>query len=551
MCPITEAVDSLARDSDGEKRGAVFTRREVVDFMLDLAGYTSNRPLHTLRLLEPSFGGGEFLLAAVERLLTAFQAAGGAGDLSPCIRAVELHHETFAQTQGHLERLLLRFDFSKPEAARLLNTWLISGDFLLSPLPGQFDFVVGNPPYVRQELIPAELMLEYRRRYATLYDRADLYIPFIERSLGLLADGGQCVLICADRWTKNRYGAPLRALVAGSFHLRVYVDMVDTPAFNADVIAYPAITLIEKAAPGPTLVAERPVIDAERLLLLSRALLRGVADSVTGVSLVAHATMGSEPWVLSSSAKRALLRRLEATFPLLEDTGCKVGIGVATGADKAFIGKMDELDVEPSRKLPLVTTKDIVSGEVRWRGLGVINPFEDDGKLADLTHYPKLHAYLERHRATIAGRHVAKKNPVGWYRTIDRITPALASRPKLLIPDIKSSANAVFEPGELYPHHNLYYVESSQWDLHALQAVLLSNVARQFVAAYSTTMRGGFLRFQAQYLRRICLPEWHTVPTAMRERLIRAARTLDLGECNKAAAALYGLTRDEESILAQ
>ena len=79
MCPITEAVDKLAQDSDGEQRGAVFTRREVVDFMLDLAGYTSNRPLYTLRLLEPSFGGGEFLLAAVERLLTAFQAAGGAG----------------------------------------------------------------------------------------------------------------------------------------------------------------------------------------------------------------------------------------------------------------------------------------------------------------------------------------------------------------------------------------------------------------------------------------------------------------------------------------
>lgn len=549
MCPIAEAVDSLAHDSDGGKRGAVFTRREVVDFMLDLAGYTSNRPLHNMRLLEPSFGGGEFLLAAVERLLTAFQTAGDAGDLSPCIRAVELHRETFAATKRHLDILLLRFGIPKPEAARLLNAWLISGDFLLSPLPGQFDFVVGNPPYVRQELIPARLMLEYRRRYATLYDRADLYIPFIERSLGLLADRGQCALICADRWTKNRYGAPLRAMVAGGFHLRVYVDMVDTPAFNADVIAYPAITLIEKAAPGPTLVAERPAIDAESLLLLARALLRGIADSAAGVSLVEHAAMGSEPWVLSSSAKRALLRRLEATFPLLEDAGCKVGIGVATGADNAFIGKMNELDVEPSRKLPLVTTKDIVSGEVRWRGLGVINPFEDDGKLADLARYPKLRAYLEQHRVAIAGRHVAKKAPTNWYRTIDRITPALAARPKLLIPDIKGSAHVVFEPGVLYPHHNLYYLESSEWDLRALQAVLLSSVARQFIAAYSTTMRGGFLRFQAQYLRRIRLPKWHTVSQCMRERLVRAATDLDLRECDKAAAELYGLTRDETAML--
>lgn len=551
MCPIAEAVKRLSHDSDGGERGAVFTRREVVDFMLDLAGYTPDRPLHNMRLLEPSFGGGEFLLAAVERLLTAFLAAGSEGDLSPCIRAVELHSNTFEATKRSLEILLLRFDISKLEAAGLMSVWLISGDFLLERLPGSFDFVVGNPPYVRQELIPAALILEYRRRYSTLYDRADLYVPFIERSLGLLSDGGQCAFICADRWTKNRYGAPLRALVAGGFHLRAYVDMVDTPAFNADVIAYPAITLIEKAKPGPTLVAERPAIDAKSLSLLARALLRGEADTTAGVSLVEHAAMGSAPWVLSSASKRALLRRLEAKFPLLEDAGCKVGIGVATGFDAAFIGRMDELDVEPSRKLRLVTTKDIASGEVRWLGLGVINPFEDDGTLADLERYPKLRAHLERHRTAIAGRHVAKKTPANWYRTIDRITPALAARPKLLIPDIKGSAHVVYESGELYPHHNLYYVESSEWDLRALQAVLLSSVARQFVAAYSTTMRGGFLRFQAQYLRRIRLPEWKSVSANMRERLARAATALDLSECDQAAAELYGLTPDEAAMLAQ
>jgi hypothetical protein len=261
--------------------------------------------------------------------------------------------------------------------------------------------------------------------------------------------------------------------------------------------------------------------------------------------------MGSEPWVLSSSAKRALLRRLETQFPLIEETGCKVGIGVATGADKAFIAHMDELDVEPSRKLPLVTTKDISSGEVRWLGMGVINPFEDDGKLADLDCYPKLRAHLERHRTAIAGRHVAKKSPATWYRTIDRITPALAARPKLLIPDIKGKAHVVYESGALYPHHNLYYVESSEWDLRALQAVLLSSVARQFVAAYSTVMRGGYLRFQAQYLRRIRLPRWTNIPQNMRERLARAAIALDLSECDKAAAELYGLTEDEATMLAQ
>lgn len=551
MSPIADAVEKWARNSHQNERGAVFTRRVVVDFMLDLAGYTTNRPLHQMRLLEPSFGSGEFLLAAAERLLVAFSAAGGVGDLADCIRAVELHGNTYVETRSKVIALLERSGITHKESCRVANTWLWCGDFLLSDLPGQFHFVVGNPPYVRQELIPPPLLAEYRRRYASLYDRADLYVPFIERSLGLLTDGGQLVFICANRWTKNKYGGPLRSIVAKAFHLKAYVDMVGTQAFNVDVVAYPAITLIERAPPGPTLVVKPPRLIVPELARLACVLQARQPCAELAVSMVEQAGIGSEPWVLSSSDKRDLLRRLESAFPTLEEAGCKVGIGVATGADKAFIAPMNELDVEPSRKLPLAMTRDIASGEVRWLGLGLLNPFEDDGQLADLDRYPKLRAHLERHAVAIANRYVAKKNPANWYRTIDRITPSLAARPKLLIPDIKGSAHVVYEGGELYPHHNLYFVISEEWDLRALQAVLLSSVARQFVAAYSTTMRGGFLRFQAQYLRRIRLPVWASVPETMRIRLAKAAVSLDLSECDAAACALYGLTAGETAMLAR
>ena len=446
--------------------------------------------------------------------------------------------------------LLREHDIGRSECIRLISAWLMSGDFLLQPSLGSFDFVVGNPPYVRQELIPSALLAHYRKLYSTLYDRADLYVPFFERSLTLLAEGGQLAFICADRWTKNKYGGPLRAMVSKDFHLRAYVDMVGTPAFDTDVIAYPAITLIQRTKGGATMVAQRPDINGGKLTLLAKTLRAAMPCVDQGVSLVEHAGSGSEPWVLSSSGKLALLRRLETRFPSLEDAGCKVGIGVATGADKAFIARMDDLDVEPSRKLALATTKDIASGCVHWLGLGVVNPFEDDGKLVDLSAYPKLKAHLERHRVAIAGRHVAQKAAANWYRTIDRITPSLATRPKLLIPDIKGSAHVVFEDGQLYPHHNLYFVLSEQWDLRALQAVLLSNVARQFVAAYSTTMRGGFLRFQAQYLRRIRLPMWSNVSLPMRTRLANAAIARDLAQCDAAAGELYGLSPGEADLLA-
>ena len=554
MCAVTDAVNDLSHGSEIEARGAIFTRREVVDFILDLVGYTATEPLHESSLLEPSFGAGDFLLPAIDRLLCAWRRVTGPGQAAPsldhCIRAVELHRTTFECTRTAVIARLCAAGISDAQAEHLAAQWLTQGDFLLEPLPPAFDFVVGNPPYVRQELIPAALLQEYRKRYLTLYDRADLYIPFIERSLRLLKTGGQLSFICADRWTKNRYGGPLRALVAASFHLRAYIDMVDTPAFHADVTAYPAITVIKRAPTGPTLIAERPEIDAEHLKALAAALRNGGSTLPAGVHRLIGVTNGSEPWVLHPCATTDLVRRLEARYPTLEETGCKVGIGVATGADKAYIGKLDELDVESDRKVALAMTRDIVSGRVEWRGYGVVNPFTDAGPLVDLKLYPRLAAHLERHREAISARHVAKRDPSRWFRTIDRITPSLAQRPKLLIPDIKGEAHVVHESGQLYPHHNLYYVVSDTWELRALQAVLLSNLTRLFIATYSTRMHGGFLRFQAQYLRRIRLPLWNDVCLDMRVRLACAAAQLDIAECNAAVADLYQLTGAERKELA-
>ncbi len=326
--------------------------------------------------------------------------------------------------------------------------------------------------------------------------------------------------------------------------------MVNTPAFLSDVVAYPGIVIIGREKPGPARVAARPAIEAGALQALASTLT--AAKLLAGSEAIEFSApaRGSAPWLLEAPTHLALVRRLEAAFPTLEEAGCKVGIGVATGADQAFIGPYDSLDVEADRKLPLVTTRDIASGTVKWRGLGIINPFGPDGKLVTLPGYPKLASYLDARGAAIKTRHVARKNPAAWYRTIDRIYPELACMPKLLIPDIKGEANVVYEEGGFYPHHNLYFVTAAAWDLRALQAVLLSEVTSTFITLYSTKMRGGYLRFQAQYLRRLRLPLWHDVPHPVQAALARAGTARDIAACNTATAFLYGLTDGERATLA-
>lgn len=540
------------------ERGAVFTRREVVNLILDLVGYTEDQPIADRRLLEPAAGQADFLLPAIGRLVRSYLAHGGSlksapDDLGPALLAFEVHPESLEGARAAVEAELVQLGVEPAGAKALAKRWLVVADFLLADVPGMFDYVVGNPPYVRQELIPEPLLTAYRTRFRTLYDRADLYIPFFEHCLESLAPGGQLGFICTDRWTKNKYGGPLRAMIAERFALKHFVDLVDTPAFLAEVMTYPAITVIGRpskkiTAPISTRVAYRPVIEREALAQLARAMTAKRAGA--GVVELSQVARGSEPWVVHQPDRIALVRRLEDALPTLEEAGCKVGIGVATGNDGVYIGEFKALDVEPSRKLPLVRTQDLRGGEVEWQGMGVLNPFASDGTLVSLDRYPRFAAYLDKHGKAIKARHVAKRNPDRWYRTIDRIFPELTKEPKLLVPDIKGDAHIVYESGKLYPHHNLYYITAKDWDLRALQAVLLSGIAQLFVATYSTTMRGGFLRFQAQYLRRIRLPHWRDVPVSVRKALSNAALEGNRDAANKAAFQLYGLNEAERRIVA-
>lgn len=45
----------------------------------------------------------------------------------------------------------------------------------------KFDFIVGNPPYIRYEKIPANVRAVYKKMFATFYYRADLYVLFFEK----------------------------------------------------------------------------------------------------------------------------------------------------------------------------------------------------------------------------------------------------------------------------------------------------------------------------------------------------------------------------------
>lgn len=541
--------------SSGETHGVVLTKPHIVELILELVDYQPERDLAKMRLLEPSCGHGAFLVAAAQRLLRSAKRHGRTpSELETALLAVDVDPAHVEATRQNLMGVLGAAGITGMAAKRLVERWVVCADFLLTPIAVGVDFIVGNPPYVRIEQIPVSLQAEYRSRYVSLYDRADLYVAFIERALSLLSSEGALSLICADRWTRNRYGAPLRRLISEHFVVRSYLDLSSASPFDSEVSAYPSIFVISPkgAQTGPdsavpvvmmTDASAEECLRTRSLLQKGIAALRELTESEPMVRVHDSWFVGDEPWVLGDPEQVALLRRLEKAHPLLDECGgIHVGIGVATGLDRVYIlDRQQAQQIEPDRTLPLVMRQDLCEGQVCDGGRFVISTFDHQGRPIELERYPRLAQYFCEHEQDVKQRHVAKRSGTAWFRTIDRVYPELVRKPKLLIPDIAGANEITLEQGHYYPHHNLYFVTAESYDIEVLGGLLSSKVALFFIWSYAVKMRGGYLRFQAQYLRRIRVPREDSLPTDLQEEIRKSFRRRDFASLDALALRAYGI----------
>lgn len=545
---IPEFMPSSHVDPTAE-HGEVFTREWVVDLILDLVGYSADRDLAGLVAVEPACGTGAFLGPLVRRLSASCRAHGRPlADARCALQAYDLLARNIAEARTRVRGLLVADGWGDREVGEVLEAWLQVGDYLLAPDEGSSaDFVVGNPPYIRLEEIPDARMRAYRDACRTMTGRSDVYVGFFEVALRSLRPGGRLGFICADRWMRNQYGRHLRHVVSGRFAVELVMSMHDVDAFEERVSAYPAVTVMRRGEQGVAVIADTTArfgaSDAREVLeYVQGAHATPVVNDRYEIAKVPHWFAGDDSWPAGGPQRIAMIEDLADRFGSLEDlrTGTRVGIGVATGADEVFITKTPP-DVEDDRLLPLAMARDLSTGRLAWSGNYLVNPWLADGSLVNLRDYPRLRKYLEANKGKLAKRHVAEKAPANWYRTIDKVDGKLTAHQKLLIPDMRMNIHPVLDEGTAYPHHNLYYVVSDTWDLRVLGGLLLSRVAQAFIEAYAVRMRGGTLRFQAQYLRKIRVPQPSDLSPEDRDGLVMAFEQRDVAAATSIALRLYGL----------
>lgn len=196
---------------------------------------------------------------------------------------------------------------------------------------GGFDAVIGNPPYVRQELL-GDQKTYFAKVYQVYHGMADLYSYFIEKGIGLLKPDGLFGIIVANKWMRANYGEPLRKWLKNTV-IEQIVDFGDLPVFQG-ATTYPCILICR----NNNALENIAVTNVKALQFNSLEEYIGINKSSLN-----RESLEDAGWNLSSYAEQLLLKKIQAAgIPLGKYVAGKIYRGVLTGLDKAFVINEDQ-----------------------------------------------------------------------------------------------------------------------------------------------------------------------------------------------------------------
>jgi hypothetical protein len=199
---------------------------------------------------------------------------------------------------------------------------------------GGFDAVVGNPPYVRQELIKAYKPY-LKRAFPHSYDgAADLYVYFYDQGLKLLKPGGRLSYVVTNKWMRAGYAEGLRGIFADKAWVEFVADFGHAKKFFPDADVFPSVIVVRKPSQG-TAPAETEVCVIPRNDVPEEELEEAVTDATYRLPR-AHFT--KESWALEPPNVVALLEKIRRSgMALREAAGGAPCRGILTGLNDAFL----------------------------------------------------------------------------------------------------------------------------------------------------------------------------------------------------------------------
>ncbi len=371
---------------------------------------------------------------------------------------------------------------------------------------GGFDVVIGNPPYVRHEGIK-DIKPWLKVEYGAFYrGTADLYTYFYKRGLELLCPKGHLAFIAPNKFMRAAYGVNTRSLLVTEARPKVVIDFGDLPVFDATT--YPAILVVQKATSksGSSLRAVTFTEEKEIHHVNKSLTERGFPIPVKALT--------SEGWNLEPPEVLALMDKLrKAGTPLNDYVAGRFYRGILTGLNKAFVIDAeirDHLLTEDPQSEELIKPwlrgRDIKRWQVEWAGLYVI--FTRRG--VDIEKYPAIEHYLEQFRDELEPKQNPKQKKgrkagsYKWFEIQDNIAYHKEfEQVKIIYPDIAKAPKFTWDESKSLLGNTAYIIPSNEkW----LVGLLNSRSIYWFYLNISSMIRGGFVRFIAQYMKQLPVP---------------------------------------------
>ena len=246
--------------------------------------------LKRLRILDPACGSGAFLIEAFDQLHALYEISNARLEelrgqrtlfdldrqiLQHNLYGVDLNAEAIQICQLSLwiktaarGKVLTSLDHTIREGNSVISDPSVHPKALdwQAAFPevfaqGGFDVVVGNPPYVRQELLtPFKPWLE--SHYETFHGMADLYVYFYELGVRVLKPGGLLCFIVTNKWMKAGYGEPLRRFFSEKAWVKSVVDFGHAKQIFEEADVFPSIIVVEKPTQAPKRAARLCTVPA-------------------------------------------------------------------------------------------------------------------------------------------------------------------------------------------------------------------------------------------------------------------------------------------------
>ncbi|MCY4158232.1 MAG: Eco57I restriction-modification methylase domain-containing protein [Bacteroidetes bacterium] len=475
--------------------GKVYTPAWVVNYMLTPLFERSLKDVH---ICDPACGAGDFLVPTAKQI---------------CERAIKASKIERLQYINTLKQLT-GYDIDQ-EAVKHCRERLssVSGDILGQDFPHdfwrvreidamdaqeqdqeRFDWVVGNPPYVRIQHLESDRRDKIKRAgWSYFYGSSDLYIVFFELGLRLLKKGGNLRFISPSGWIRNDAGKPMRKDLETKHEIVSLCDFRDFQAFPS-VSTYTCITHICKNGRNS-----------------NEKIRQWDGDSF---SIQANLVKSEMRWAVVD--KPAKMGKTSSMVKLSDIADIRVGI--QTLADKVFIlelldcnGKFitvksthDQFDIER------MSVKRILKASVLKKGKDkisrvIIYPYNDKGKLIPEDEFsdkfPCAYQWLFANKDQLLSRDKGAFCKSKWYGFGREVGIRSAFGRKILTSGMNPKPNFQIcnDPDTLFysgycikPHNGIKLV--------ALQKVLNSPDMDIHIKTFSQPFRGGWYSYAKRYI---------------------------------------------------